>query len=435
MAFSRFLLRYLWRFLVCMIRLALLLVLLTYSTPPVHDPEAVIGRIAGSALFDFITWEAGALLTKAGETLYGVHPFMNDAERSAFVRAYMDDLARAQAWDAEIVARYSDPSLDDPLAASAQLRAKRDTLRADLAARQSLVEAILEGQVASVLVAEGFGIGGQLLPPISMRFTQVPSFLVVSPRDRIVFEYGFALNPLSPDAQAAVEARIEAAQDDVSTLVVPLGGVALYPAMILERASIPASLDTFAHEWLHHYLTAFPLGLQYEFGNETRIINETTAVLFGREVSQLVLARYYPDLVAYKTMTIGLTTLVQFGIGDLLTVQSAFDYGAEMNTTRVRVDALLQTGDVEGAEQYMEQRRQVFVANGYIIRRLNQAFFAFYGGYQSGAPGAGGSDPTGEAIARLRARSATLHEWIITMRGITTREQLFAILRVSRNSL
>jgi hypothetical protein len=420
--------RVLRRLVAWVLRIALLLLTLTYATPPVHDPEAVIGRLAGSALFDFITWEAGALLAKADETLYGVHPFMSDSERSTYAHAYMDDLARAQSLDAQIAARYSDSSLDDPASASASLRAERDALRADLAARQSLVEAILEGQIAAVLVAEGFGVGGQLLPPMSMRFTQVPNFLVVSPRDQIVFEYGFALNPLPPDAQAALETRIETAQDDVSALIVPLGGVALYPAMILERTSIPASLDTFAHEWLHHYLTAFPLGLQYEFGNETRIINETTAVQFGREVSQLVLARYYPDLVAYGETNKGLKPFVWSWIDDLLLRQPAFDYGVEMNRTRVRVDALLAAGDVEAAEAYMEQRRQIFVANGYIIRRLNQAFFAFYGGYQSGAPGAGGADPTGEAIARLRQRSSSLHEWIVTIRDITTREQLLTVL-------
>lgn len=427
MALIKAAIRFLRRLVGWTLRISFLLLTLTYAAPPVHDPEAVIGRIAGSALFDFITWEAGALLAKAGETLYGVHPFMDDSERSAYVRAYMDDLARAQALDADIAARYSDSSLNNPAVASAELRAERDALRADLAARQSLVEAILEGQIAAVLVAEGFGVGGQLLPPISMRFTQVPNFLVVSPRDRIVFEYGFALNPLPPDAQAALETRIEASQD-VSALIVPLGGVALYPAMILERASIPASLDTFAHEWLHHYLTAFPIGLQYEFGNETRIINETMAVQFGREVSQLVLTRYYPDLVPSGETNKGLQPLVWSWIDDLFLRQPTFDYGAEMNRTRVRVDSLLAAGDVDAAEAYMEARRQVFVANGYLLRRLNQAFFAFYGGYQSGSPGAGGADPTGEAIARLRQRSSSLHEWIVTMRDITTREQLLTIL-------
>ncbi|MGQ9889987.1 MAG: hypothetical protein ACUVSX_16095, partial [Aggregatilineales bacterium] len=67
---------------------------------------------------------------------------------------------------------------------------------------------------------------------------------------------------------------------------------------------------------------------------------------------------------------------------------------------------------------------------GYPIRRLNQAWFAFYGGYQAGsggAPGAGGADPIGPAVEAIRAASPSLRDWIVTMRGITTRDELLAV--------
>ena len=50
----------------------------------------------------------------------------------------------------------------------------------------------------------------------------------------------------------------------------------------------------------------------------------------------------------------------------------------------------------------------MFVAHGYGIRKLNQAYFAFYGGYQSGSPGEGGSDPIGPAVQAIRDQSATI---------------------------
>ena len=84
-------------------------------------------------------------------------------------------------------------------------------------------------------------------------------------------------------------------------------------------------------------------------------------------------------------------------------------------------------GAVAEAEAYMEERRQFFYSNGYLIRRLNQAFFAFYGGYQSVGSGVGGADPIGPAVAAIRDLSPSLHDWIITMRTITTREQLLAV--------
>src|SRR5690606_18337922 len=124
--------------------------------------------------------------------------------------------------------------------------------------------------------------------------TQMPNVLIVSPRDEIRFDVSITLDPMPVDAMDAPETAIDA-KLDVASLIAPLGGIALYPAMILETSSIRSALEVFAHEWLHHYLLFFPLGLEYDFAGETRIINETTANLFGREVSLLVLARYYPD--------------------------------------------------------------------------------------------------------------------------------------------
>ncbi|MDZ4764410.1 MAG: hypothetical protein SGI73_07630 [Chloroflexota bacterium] len=409
--------RRLLRFLTRLIRFALLcalIALIPSSTLLLSDPWRAVGVIVGARHFDYIGWELRALAAKADATLFGAHPFMTEADRAAFVRAYMDDLTRAGRLDGDIAAIYADPAVDDPDDVSAALRAERDSLRADLAARQTLTESILEGQVAAVLVEQGFGVAGQLLPPIAMRFTETPQLLVVSPRAEITFDIGFNLNPLTVDAAAALEAQVDAALG-VSSLIVPIGGLALYPAMILERSSIPSALETFAHEWLHHYLYFFPLGLSYDFAGEARIINETTANLFGQEVGRLVAERYYPEVAARA-----IPQRIAFN------QSQPFDFGAALDETRRTVDVLLAAGRIDDAEAYMEERRALFVANGYGIRKLNQAFFAFYGGYQAGTPGAGGSDPIGGAVAALRDASPSLRAWIEALRGITTRADLLA---------
>lgn len=65
-----------------------------------------------------------------------------------------------------------------------------------------------------------------------------------------------------------------------------------------------------------------------------------------------------------------------------------FDFrGAEMRQTRLRVDELLAAGKINEAEQYMEMRRQ-FWEYGYHIRKINQAYFVFYGSYND-EPGGG----------------------------------------------
>ena len=399
-----------------------ILVFVRDSTVPFGDQWTAVGVIARNEQFDYIGWEVDALWGKLTESLTGVTAYLTDAEATALVRAYMRDLATAQRLEADIRAIYTDPDIPDPAAASAELRTQRDTLRADLASRQSLIEAILERQITGILRELGFTTGGMVLPPVTMHFTPLPNLLIVSPRDQIRFDISINLDPMPIDAITALEDQIEREQN-VSALIEPIGGLALYPAMILETTSIQFALETFAHEWLHHYLFAFPLGLSYDFAGEARIINETTAYQFGKEVGRLALERYYPDLVPPPPPP---PADPDAPVGEPMppAAPPAFDFGAELNETRVTVDRLLAEGQIEEAEAYMEDRRRLFVANGYGIRRINQAYFAFYGGYQTGSPGAGGGDPIGEAVAQIRANSATIQEWIVTLRGITTREEL-----------
>ena len=102
---------------------------------------------------------------------------------------------------------------------------------------------------------------------------------------------------------------------------------------------------------------------------------------------------------------------------------NAFDFNLEMRDTRVKVDELLAAGKIDQAEAYMEARRRVFVARGYQLRKLNQAYFAFYGAYNTG-PGAAGGDPVGPAVRALRQRSGSIKEFLDRMSWMTSFEEL-----------
>lgn len=418
-------LRWIWRYGIFLTVFSLSFIALSPSaTIQFADKWDEISFVTTPQHFDFISWEAQAILAKAEQTLFGQHAFMNESQRSDYVRDYMADLARLQSLEAQITTIYIDPTITNADEASANLRTERDTLRENIQARQSTTEAIIEGQVAAILVGEGFGIGGQLLPPMAMRFTGMPNLLVTSPRDSISLENSIVINPITIDERFELEDSI-ANDFDASALVVPLGGIALYPAMIAEISDLSYVIETFAHEWLHHYLYFYPLGLSYFTGDagEARIINETTADLFGKEIAALVIARYYPELSVPQLPTYDDTNVI------IQTDPNAFNFAAEMNETRVTVDDYLSNGDVEGAETYMEARRIFFFENGFSLRRINQAFFAFYGGYQAGGgvAGASGADPIGPTILSIRELTASPQEFVQLMRDITNREQLFAL--------
>jgi hypothetical protein len=222
---------------------------------------------------------------------------------------------------------------------------------------------------------------------------------------------------------AGLEHRVEEGLD-VSALVVPVGGVGVYPTMIMRTTDRAWLTSTIAHEWAHNYLTMHPLGLLYEHTPELRTMNETTADIVGTEVGAEVLRRYYSGFA-----TIGGADLLQMsfpgGYPDPHDVDPPpFDFRAAMHTTRVTADALLASGKIVEAEHYMEQRRRLFVEQGYFIRRLNQAYFAFYGAYADTPGGPAGQDPVGPAVRALRSRSGSLAEFVKSIAWMTSFEQL-----------
>lgn len=393
------------------------------STIQISDKWQAIAFDVSEHYFDYIGWEVNALASKTQQTLFGQHAFMPEADRVQFVYDYFDDVTRAGQLDAQINAIYTDPAITDPQAESADLQTERNQIQQQLNQHRSTTEAILEGQIAAVLVEEGFGVAGQLLPPMAMKLSDVPYLLVTSPRDDIRMETSLNVVPMPVDERAALEQQIDR-RYNVASIIVPLGGIALYPAMVYEYASIPYTVETFAHEWLHHYLYFYPLGISYftgdGFAGDARIINETTADLFGKQIARQVLARYYPELVPPE-----LPDLTR-QIDPADRTPPPFDPAAAMHETRVTVDDLLAAGQVEEAEAYLQSQREMFYENGYPIRKLNQAFFAFYGGYQAGGgfAGSGGAEPIGEAVQAIWNASPSPYAFIMQMRGIISRADL-----------
>jgi hypothetical protein len=184
--------------------------------------------------------------------------------------------------------------------------------------------------------------------------------------------------------------------------------------MLGESSSLDWVTRVVAHEWTHNYLLSSYVGLNYSVDPTARIINETTASVVEDEIGPRVMKRFYPDLAnlpddASDAPPCCLTASARPGA-----TTHDFDFNQAMRETRVTADDLLAQGKIEQAEAYMEARRKLFVENGIAIRKLNQAYFAFPGAYNStpgGSPTAG-RDPIGPAVQDLRARSASVGDFI-----------------------
>ncbi len=368
--------------------------------------------------FNFVAWIADALFVRGAEEALGASRYLNSGERSEIVRSYLD-LVRQQENLADQVNRlYADPSVENPASASSDLRQQQASLNSQAASFGPLSESILQSQVASVAADAGLTTGGQPIPPVWFHTTPLPLALIVSPRSRIETEADISLNAdLNIDQITSIEDQV-AGNLDVSALVVPVGGIGVYPTMVMQSTDLNWLAEVISHEWTHNYLTLRPLGLNYETSPELRTMNETTASIAGKEIGAEVIRRYYPDLVP-PPITTETSPLPPPG-----EETPEFNFNREMHTVRVRVDELLAQGKIDEAEQFMEARRQVFVAHGYALRKLNQAYFAFHGAYADEPGGAAGEDPVGPAVRALRSRSASLAAFLRTIARMSSFAQL-----------
>lgn len=372
--------------------------------------------------FDYFDWTLDAVSVKLGQAALDTPFYFEETEQRRLVTDYLQLTYQILVDEYDLELTYADPSIPDPEAASAELRAELDALYTRQKQLAPLAEAVLEQQISALLADLHLTTLGQPLPPISFHISPLPYKLVISPRDRIQQDASISLLPdLTVDRQAALEDKVAAALD-VSTLVVPVGGIGTYPSMVMRTISLDWLADVISHEWIHNWLAFRPLGFNYDRTPELRTMNETTASIAGTEIAVLFMKRYYPDLAAVyglETVNAPAAPVPPGGFP-----RPVFDYWSEMHTTRVRVDELLAEGKVEEAEAYMEMRRQVFWDNGYYIRKLNQAFFAFYGAYADIPGGMAGEDPVGPAVRALRAQSASLTEFLKTIAAMSSFEEL-----------
>ena len=410
------------------IYLLLGMLLLSASNPIADKPVDRARAFTRPIEFDYVSWSTDAMLLKLQSSVLGLPGYLTHEDRKQVVMQYLYQTQRILQAKDQLNRIYADPNVTDKETASAHLRAELDDMNQRQKQLAPLAEATLQAQVSVVLADLNLTSGGQPLPPVLYHASAIPMGLIISPRDHIQQLTNISVQPdLSVDQQATLENEVDTSLN-VSSLVVPIGGVGVYPTMVMRTTDLSWQLDTIAHEWTHNYLTTRPLGVLYDATPELRTMNETTASIVGNEVGALVMQRYYPELVPASSSSLQLTSdksVSSHPDGEA----PPFDFRAEMHTTRVETDKLLAEGKIKEAEAYMEARRQIFWQNGYAIRKLNQAYFAFYGAYADVPGGAAGEDPVGPAVRALRAQSASLADFVKRISWMTSFQELQAAVQ------
>jgi len=380
-----------------------------------------LGALVGAQVFDFLRWEVGAVTDKlAGRSAALKARDLDPAARDQLLAEYFALAERLGQLQDEIQRRRSaGESLESERLKSlqnelAQVRARRTAL-------ENQVEAIIAGQIETVLAEQGFTAPaflrwlGDSFPPVEFEFDRLPLYLIISPRERIELQKGIYLRAdLSWQQIEALEAQID--RLGVSAYITGIGGVSTYPSMLFETAPFEFAIFAAAHEWFHDYLGLRPLGWRYTQSGDLAAINETVANIAGNEIGDIVYARYYGRERAKEPEEPIVPPPEQPG---------EFNFNREMRRIRLRVDELLSAGQVAEAETFMEERRQFLGTKGYYLRKLNQAYFAFHGSYADAPTSV---DPLGGQLKELRRRSPSLRAFIDTVSTFSSRADVQAAL-------
>ena len=373
--------------------------------------------------YDLLQWHAQNFLSKWIHRVVRATPGLgiSDTARLASVERYFQLGQRMNEIEPQIKAASSAGA--DGKADLALLESELERVRKQRLAIRSDVEETIESEVSAAATALGLAAFGPLVfPPVDVRMSEPPKVLVTSPRNRIERLEDVLIDP---GVTVATQERVEdamMADSDLAALVVDIGGVATYPASIHASGDLRWTLHITAHEWLHHYLFFRPLGRNMFRSHEMQALNETVADLAAQEISQPAYDSLQPRMPG--------DALPPFGRSLHLTTASPpldmdFDFNAEMRETRLTLDRMLESGDVDGAEEYMESRREEFVSGGHPIRKLNQAFFAFYGTY---AESPASSSPIGGQVRRLRELTPNIGTFVGLVSSVSSYDEFLTLL-------
>jgi hypothetical protein len=405
-------------------RLLLLLILTQLFLPassvlPDTQFDMQLAPFLDGRRFDWVAWEINALWQEGEWWLHG-QPLSGDpGSQKAEVLGFLARQQQIAQVEARVSAQGTELSRSAETSPPAPLRKQGTTAAAatqselvalsqQQAEATAQVERIVAAQVAGALAAQGFGDGKSVWPPVTFRFDDMPAYLIISPRPEIRLYRGIHLLPDTSDSERTHTEAVIETKLDVSALVDDLGGIGSWPTMVVRTESLSDLLDIVAHEWAHTYLFFQPLGMEYDASRDLTTMNETVASIVGEEVAEAVIADKYPEAVAQ----------VPEASGRGASSAQPDKFNLTMRGIRVKVDDLLAAGRISEAERYMETARQELAAEGYTLRRLNQAYFAFHGSY---ATSPASVDPIGKWMRQLRARSGSLRgflEQVAQMRSL-----------------
>ena len=358
--------------------------------------------------YHLLQWEASHFLDKWVNKVSELMPWTSEPSRQERIEqteTFFDLGLRQRDLERRLQRLESVQGGDESNAEVQGLRDELEEIVDQRARLQVTVEETIESEISAVLSQEGFASRiGLIFPPVDAVFSRSPGVLILSPRDRIERSRTVLMKAgLDDETKEQIEGRF-LREENMSALVERSGGVATYPSVVSDAAGLHRAVVIAAHEWLHHWFFFQPLGQHFWDSHEMTSLNETAATLAGEAIGDRAFTAMTGEPVFREPpRPPGRQPEVD---------EDVFDFNTAMRETRLKTEELLAQGKVEEAEAYMEERRLFMADNGRFIRKINQAFFAFYGTY---ATSAASISPIDEQLRLLRSNTDSLEEFIKTV--------------------
>lgn len=296
------------------------------------------------------------------------------------------------------------------------------------------VEERLEAEISKQVIKLDLHQSGKFIwPPIDFRFEEPPSVIVTSPRHTIrLGEVRLVVPHIPEDEKQRIEREI-VENANMSAAVLRTGGLATYPNIIPYNLNLLPMLEVAAHEWLHAYLLFQPLGRAYWQNSDMTSLNETLADIAGDEIGRLTYAEITGEDIQTSIPPPSVAAEQQQQqtenegdkVDEEMSGADQFDFRQFMYETRIGADELLQQGQIDAAEDYMERRRIELLQEGYYIRKINQAYFAFHGLY---AAGVASTSPLANQIWQLRQIAGDAGKLIKMLQTVNSWQDYLSLL-------
>ena len=383
--------------------------------------------------YGLVSWELQNVFDKWGHRVWTAFPWTPTSEddRRRALDRYVDLVGELRDANHELNDATSESDPDKRIVSSAQ-----DTVDRLISERNGLrdgLEEYLEQIIARTVQSDEVGLAGRFVwPPVDFRIDSPPKLLVTSPRDEIVRAQNVLIDPdISIGEMSRIESEL-AESDDISALIIQTGGLASYPNVV-PTADLKRLVEVGAHEWLHAYLVFQPLGRAYFRGGDIQSMNETVADIFGREVGLLVYSEITGEPYVAPTRPDTARNIDpeddddadSSNLGTEIEDPEEFNFNRFMGETRKQTDELLVDGLIDEAESYMEDRRVELLDHGYVIRKINQAYFAFHGTY---AESPSSTSPIARYLWDLREQVDSVGELVKLLSPLGTYEDFEELL-------